>query len=182
MAFLVLSEALTGVRVSSLAPEFTENKADVLKSDPGVDPFNIKNEYFAWINFYDGPTFERLLEITKAHSTSIPDIITAVNASDDTKFLARSIVLLWYLGSWYKPEDLKKNAAPGPVHSSPPRSFRRRRTPSAWSGKSHRPTRWATATCNSVTGRGSLSIPTTRTLPLVSSPQRFPEGASHGRQ
>jgi hypothetical protein len=97
----------------SLAPEFTQNKDDVLKSDPGVDPFNVKNEYFAWINFYDGPTFERLLEITKAHSKSIPDIITAANASDDTKFLARSIVLLWYLGSWYKPEDQKKNAAPG---------------------------------------------------------------------
>jgi hypothetical protein len=113
MAFLVLSEALTGVQVPSLAPEFTQNKDDVLKSDPGVDPFNVKNEYFAWINFYDGPTFERLLEIAKAHSKSIPDIITAVNASDDTKFLARSIVLLWYLGSWYKPEDLKKNAAPG---------------------------------------------------------------------
>jgi hypothetical protein len=32
---------------------------------------------------------------------------------DDIKFLARSIVLLWYLGSWYKPEDLKKNSAPG---------------------------------------------------------------------
>jgi hypothetical protein len=113
VAFLALSDALTGVQVSSLAPEFTPNKDDVLKSDPGVDPFNIKNEYFAWINLYDGPTFERLLEITKAHSKSIPDIITAVNASDDTKFLARSIVLLWYLGSWYKPEDLKKNAAPG---------------------------------------------------------------------
>jgi hypothetical protein len=113
MAFLVLSEALTGVQILSLAPEFGPNKDDVLKSDPGVDPFNIKNEYFAWINFYDGPTFERLLEITKAHSKSIPDIITAVNASDDTKFLARSIVLLWYLGSWYEPEDLKKNAAPG---------------------------------------------------------------------
>jgi hypothetical protein len=112
MAFLVLSEALTGVQILSLAPEFGPNKDDVLKSDPGVDPFNIKNEYFAWINFYDGPTFERLLEITKAHSKSIPDIITAVNASDDTKFLARSIVLLWYLGSWYKPEDLKSSLDP----------------------------------------------------------------------
>ena len=38
-------------------------------------------------------------------------MVSAVNASDDTKFLARSIVLLWYLGSWYKPEDLKKALA-----------------------------------------------------------------------
>ncbi len=26
---------------------------------------------------------------------------------------ARSIVLLWYLGSWYSPDDLKRNAHPG---------------------------------------------------------------------
>jgi hypothetical protein len=113
MAFLVLSRALTGVQLISLAPEIGENKDDVLKSDPGVDPFNIKNEYFAWINLYDGPTFERLLQIARNHPKSVTDIVTDVNASDDTKFLARSIVLLWYLGSWYKPEDLKKNAAPG---------------------------------------------------------------------
>jgi hypothetical protein len=113
MAFLVLSRALTGVQLINLAPEIGENKDDVLKSDPGVDPFNIKNEYFAWINLYDGPTFERLLQIARNHPKSVTDIVTDVNASDDTKFLARSIVLLWYLGSWYKPEDLKKNAAPG---------------------------------------------------------------------
>jgi hypothetical protein len=113
MAFLVLSRALTGVQLINLAPEIGENKDDVLKSDPGVDPFNIKNEYFAWINLYDGPTFEQLLQIARNHPKSVTDIVTDVNASDDTKFLARSIVLLWYLGSWYKPEDLKKNAAPG---------------------------------------------------------------------
>ena len=39
---------------------------------------------------------------------SLADIIPSVNGSaDDMKFLARSIVLLWYLGSWYKPDDLK---------------------------------------------------------------------------
>jgi len=113
VAFLVLSEALTGVQVSSLAPEFTPNKDDVLKSDPGVDPFNIKNDYFKWINACAAPAFEKLLQIARDHPKSTTDIITAVNASDDTKFLARSIVLLWYLGSWYKPEDLQKNSAPG---------------------------------------------------------------------
>jgi hypothetical protein len=113
MAFLVLSAALTGIRLINLAPEFTPNNDDVLKSDPGADPFNVKNDYFAWINAGNAPTFERLLEIARNHPKSVTDIITAVNASgDDTKFLARSIVLLWYLGSWYKPEDLKKFSAP----------------------------------------------------------------------
>jgi hypothetical protein len=111
MAFLVLSQALTGVQISLLAPEFAP-KDDVLKSDPGVDPFNIKDQYFAWINASNAPTFERLLQIASDHPKSAPDIVTAVNAGDDTRFLARSIVLLWYLGSWYKPEDLKKFSAP----------------------------------------------------------------------
>jgi hypothetical protein len=54
------------------------------------------------------------LQIARDHRQSAGDIIAAVNAADDdTKFLARSIVLLWYLGSWYDPDQLKKNAAPG---------------------------------------------------------------------
>jgi hypothetical protein len=114
MAFLLLSAALTGIHVVNLAPEFTPNNDDLLNSDPGVDPFNVKNDYFNWINASEAPTFERLLQIAQNHSKSATDIVTAVNASDDTKFLARSIVLLWYLGSWYDPDDLKKNSTPGP--------------------------------------------------------------------
>ena len=115
MAFLVLSSALTGIEVPRLAPEFAKanGKPDILDADPGVDPFNVKNDYFNWINASDAPTFEKLLQIARDHRQSFPDILTAVNAGDDTKFLGRSIVLLWYLGSWYKPDDLKKNATPG---------------------------------------------------------------------
>jgi hypothetical protein len=117
-AFLVLSAALTGVHVSTLAPEFSQAKGNLLGSDPGTDPINVKNDYFKWINASNAPTFEKLLQIAKDHSASAPntisqEIITQVNASDDTKYLARSIVLLWYLGSWYKPEDLQKNSSPG---------------------------------------------------------------------
>jgi hypothetical protein len=114
MAFLVLSAALTGIKLIRLAPEFDQqNKPDILDADPGVDPFNIKKDYFNWINANDAPTFERLLQMAKDHRQSAADIITAVNASEDTKFLARSIVLLWYLGSWYQPADLKSNSTPG---------------------------------------------------------------------
>ena len=113
MAFLLLSAALTGVHVANLAPEFGPNDKDILSSDPGVDPFNIKNEYFAQVKTSDAATFGKLLQIAKDHPRSAGDIIAVVNASDDTKFLARSIVLLWYLGSWYKPEDIRKNATAG---------------------------------------------------------------------
>lgn len=113
IAFLLLSAALTGVHVVTLAPEFAPDKSDVLNSDPGVDPINIKNDYFARAKKSDAVTFGELLRIAKDHRQSATEIITAVNAGDDTKFLARSLVLLWYLGSWYEPEDLKKNSAPG---------------------------------------------------------------------
>jgi hypothetical protein len=113
MAFLLLSAALTGVHVTNLAPEFVLDKSEILNSDPGVDPINIKNAYFAWVNVNDStPSFAKLIQLAKDNRESAISIIAAVNASDDNaKFLARSIVLLWYLGSWYKPEDLKTNSA-----------------------------------------------------------------------
>src|ERR1700746_2343538 len=51
MAFLLLSSALTGVQISTLAPEFSKDKTkpDILDADPGVDPFNVKKDYFNWI-------------------------------------------------------------------------------------------------------------------------------------
>jgi hypothetical protein len=114
MAFLLLSAALTGVHVAILAPEFDRGAdPDILKADAGVDPIQLKDDYFKWINAADAANFAKLLQIAKDHPLSAPDIIKAVNAGDDTRFLARSIVLLWYLGSWYKPEDLKKNGTPG---------------------------------------------------------------------
>jgi hypothetical protein len=116
MAFLVLSSALTGVRVAALAPEFGfDASRDMIDQKPTIDPFNVKDDYFKFIVAADKTaSFAKLLQIAKDNQTSAADIIAEVNKSgDDSKFLARSIVLLWYLGSWYKPEDLKSNATPG---------------------------------------------------------------------
>jgi hypothetical protein len=112
LAFLTLSEALTGVNKVTLAPELSG-------SNPGFDPINIKDAYFAWITGHSAPaTFRNLLQIAKDSSASPTNIIAKVNGSDDeTKFLARSIVLLWYLGAWYRPDDLRANAAPGRRHA-----------------------------------------------------------------
>jgi hypothetical protein len=108
MAFLLLSEALTGVDKQLLAPEF-----DPKTNDPGTDPINIKNDYFRWINGKDSTSsFTTLLKFVKDNpKSSQSEIIAFVNAgNDDIKFLARSIVLLWYLGSWYEPKDLRTQA------------------------------------------------------------------------
>ncbi len=111
MAFLLLSEALTGVDKLLLAPELELNKDDVISSKPGTDPINIKNDYFRWINAKDSTSsFATLLKFVKDNpKSSQSDIIAFVNAgNDDIKFLARSIVLLWYLGSWYDAEGSAK--------------------------------------------------------------------------
>jgi hypothetical protein len=116
MAFLLLSAALAGVHVTTLAPEFAlDSTKDILDQTPTVDPFNVKDDYFKFINAADKRSaFGKLLQIAKDHRQSAADIIAAVNTGDDdTRFLARSIVLLWYLGSWYDPDELKKSSVPG---------------------------------------------------------------------
>src|ERR1700733_13786540 len=66
MAFLLLSEALTGVDKQLLAPEF-----DPKTNDPGTDPINIKNDYFRWINGKDSTSsFATLLKFVKDNPKS----------------------------------------------------------------------------------------------------------------
>ena len=124
-------------------------------------------------------SFGKLLQIAKDNRQSGINIIAAVNASDDaSKFLARSIVLLWYLGSWYEPADLKANAAtPGTRAALRQSSSRRRHTLKDWSGRSLEPIRWATAICSSVIGRAIRTIRTMqcKTRISASSPQQFLE-------
>ena len=110
MAFLLLSEALTGVDKLILAPELSG-------SDPGTDPINIKNDYFRWIVAKDRtPSFAAMLAFVKKNpAPSAQDIIKFVSTgNNDIKLLARSIVLLWYLGSWYDPKDLQTHPPPVP--------------------------------------------------------------------
>lgn len=112
VAFLMLSSALTGIDIQTLAPEFSRGTGAILSADPGVDPINVKSEYFSQVA--KSPAFAKLLKIAKDSPNSSVNIIAEVNASDeDTKSLARSIVLLWYLGTWYAP-DVLKNAAHSP--------------------------------------------------------------------
>jgi hypothetical protein len=106
VAFVLLSAALTGINETKLAPGF-----DLTKSEPGSDPVDVKQEYFNWVNKRRQPTFRRLLQIA-ADSQKLPAadraqaIIDKVQARSDTKYLARSIVLMWYLGAWYDPSHL----------------------------------------------------------------------------
>src|SRR6516165_962999 len=107
VAFVLLSAALTGIAEVKLAPGF-----DLAKSEPGSDPVDVKQEYFNWVNKRRPAVLRRLLQIA-ADSQKLPAadraqaIIDKVQATPDTKYLARSIVLMWYLGAWYDPHNLR---------------------------------------------------------------------------
>jgi hypothetical protein len=110
--FVKLSAALTGIAKVKLAP--------------GADPIDVKEEYFRRVSDPKyAAAFTALLQLTRAANLQIPGgdtdgvipqdkvdaLASKIEERDDIKFLARSIVLMWYLGAWYEPEDLKKIAA-----------------------------------------------------------------------
>ena len=107
VAFVLLSAALTGITETKLAPGF-----DLAKSEPGSDPVDVKQEFFNWVNKRRPAVLRRLLQIA-ADSQKLPAadraqaIIDKVQATPDTKYLARSIVSMWYLGAWYDPDHLR---------------------------------------------------------------------------
>jgi Membrane bound FAD containing D-sorbitol dehydrogenase len=104
--FVTLSAALTGILEPKLAP--------------GSDPIDIKRDYFKWLNEKRPAAFEKLLNIVRENrSASNPAqvIVEKVQSDPESKFLARSIVLMWYLGAWYDPDHLKalaESSAPPP--------------------------------------------------------------------
>jgi hypothetical protein len=109
-AFVQLSAALTGIAARKLSPF--------------ADPVDIKRDYFNWVNEREPAAFENLLRIAKENARGQPDpaqsILPKVPAGDDAtltqsdieaKYLARSIVLMWYLGAWYDPHKLRVSDA-----------------------------------------------------------------------
>jgi hypothetical protein len=101
--FVLLSSALTGILATKLAP--------------GSDPVNVKREYLTRANEKCPAALENLLRLAKKNRDAPNRIIDALTFDDDdknktphdveAKYLARSIVLMWYLGAWYEPAELK---------------------------------------------------------------------------
>src|SRR5262249_60336438 len=93
---------------------------DLAKSVPGSDPVDIKREYLTWANEKYPSGLENLLQLVRKNlnapnrdqaiidALQFDDDDKSKTASDlDAKYLARSIVLMWYLGAWYEPAELK---------------------------------------------------------------------------
>jgi hypothetical protein len=93
--FVGLSSALTGIAAESLAPD--------------LDPIDVKQSYFDQAK--TDPAFPQLLQIFNDNQSKPPAQIADIilNQSDTAvRFLARAVMLEWYLGSWYAPNDLQK--------------------------------------------------------------------------
>jgi hypothetical protein len=114
IAFIFLSAALTGIAENKLSNGFgplPPGQIDLTKINPGSDPVDIKKDYFNHVMGKDADGFQALLKIAR-DNVNAPDrekaIIDKVQSSDRTRYLARSIVLLWYLGGWYDPKELQR--------------------------------------------------------------------------
>jgi hypothetical protein len=96
--FVRLSAALTGIAESKLAP--------------AVDPVQVKNDYFKQAKGeppdQPNPAFARLLDVARNAPNMAAAAEAIMNNADPTiKYLGRSIILAWYLGSWYDPDVLR---------------------------------------------------------------------------
>ena len=109
-AFVTLSAALTGIARVKLAP--------------ATDSLELKRDYFNWVNAKEPASFASLLQIVRAAAlpkvgdgiypqADVDKLVRLIEAKEETKFLARSIVLMWYLGSWHAPEALEALTRPG---------------------------------------------------------------------
>jgi hypothetical protein len=141
VAFILLSSALTGIAEAKLAPGFgpfpnPPAPLDLAKLGPGSDPVNVKAEYFRWVNDRHPVAFEKLRRIARENVNGTPDreraIIGKIPSGSDTeltqseidqKYLARSIVLMWYLGAWYDPDKLQTNPSPGEFKVISPKAY-----------------------------------------------------------
>jgi len=90
-----LSAALTGIHHDVLVPN--------------VDPFGINAEIFSRAKAAKAETLQTILDKFVGGKT-IDQILGEDGKDESAKFLMRSIILAWYLGAWYAPDDLKKNS------------------------------------------------------------------------
>jgi Membrane bound FAD containing D-sorbitol dehydrogenase len=107
--FLGLSSALTGISVDRLNPRRQPDQRFPR------DTLDVKQAYYERAQNY--PEFEQLLKLYNVNSEKQDkDAIAKIILDDpNVRFLARSIILAWYLGAWYEPADLKTRSVPPPI-------------------------------------------------------------------
>ena len=93
--FVALSAALTGI--------------DAGKLRPALDTHGTAETYLELTRTNGGATFQALLDAYRTAKGKTPAEVAAVilgQSGDAVACLARSVMLLWYLASWYDPTKL----------------------------------------------------------------------------
>jgi hypothetical protein len=102
--FVDISVALTGIAKDKLAPM--------------LDPVDIKQAYFDQAR--RNPKFNDLLKIWRGPPQATNASVFFDRPDADIRYLARNIIIAWYLGAWCDPADLARYAAnPPPADSLP---------------------------------------------------------------
>lgn len=113
LTFRNLSQILTGISFDVLTPN--------------VDPFKLNREILNKIN--ETPENAKTLQLMLQNFSAVPKTIKdqkdavrlmmSSGQNEAIRFLARSIILAWYLGAWYEPGDLQKKsyAAKDPLYA-----------------------------------------------------------------
>ena len=112
--FVALSAVLTGIAAGNLKPF--------------LDTHGTAQTYFNVASTRGGAAFTQMMSIFVANQSQSPQTIGTLilqQSGDDVAYMAKSVMLLWYLASWYEPAALKaykadpfKNPAPFVVVSS----------------------------------------------------------------
>jgi hypothetical protein len=94
--FVALSAILTGVAAGNLKPF--------------LDTHGTAKTYFDLAIAKGGSAFTQLMTIFANNQSQPPQTVGTLileQSGDDVAYMAKSVMLLWYLASWYEPSDLK---------------------------------------------------------------------------
>jgi hypothetical protein len=94
--FVGLSAILTGIAADHLHPT--------------LDTFGTAQEYLDYATANGGAPFAQLMSLYADHRTEPPAAITQLvleQSGDVIAYMARTVMLMWYLGAWYAPDALQ---------------------------------------------------------------------------
>lgn len=93
--FVALSAILTGISATLLRPQ--------------LDTHETAQTYLDVAKQGGGAAYTQLMSVYNANRTQPPETIGTVilqQSGDDVAYMAKSIMLLWYLACWYDPKQL----------------------------------------------------------------------------
>lgn len=108
--FVTLSSILTGI-----APD---------KLHPDLDTHQTAATYLATATARGGDDFAKVMAIYAANRSQPPAAIAALilNGPPEVGYMARAVMLMWYLGAWYDPAALAAYAGRWASNPTPPAS------------------------------------------------------------